>query len=230
MQKNKFRTTLDVSQSFKVLPVLKVNKEERRAKLRDWIQDLKENKLGDQSTDVSTDFAVTIGRRRAESDFADLIHKKSDSDFAKTLYPQSLEMKEKSPYFKENVNLNLPKRRTLIKRRSESTINGSKTWKLILETQLKFKKNQITESKSPANCKFDDLDLNDRADLDNELEKPKTATKSDPKIRPLSKSSMIRQNIILARQYSEQEEAKENNYHYLTHKGLRLPQIKKKTQ
>ena len=85
---------------------------------------MKENKLGDQSTAVSTDFAVTIGRRRAESDFADIILKRSDSDFAKTLYPQSSGMTEKSPYFKDNTNANLPKGRTLIKRRSGSTING----------------------------------------------------------------------------------------------------------
>ena len=68
---------------------------------------MKDNKLGDQSTAVSTDyFAATNGRRRVESDFIDTMRRRSGSDFAKTFYPQSLETKEKSPYFKESNDLN----------------------------------------------------------------------------------------------------------------------------
>ena len=78
---------------------------------------MKENKLGDQSTAVSNDFATAI-RKRAESNFTATIRKRTDSDFTKTFHPQ---MTAKSPFLDENASPHMSKTKIVKPKRKRSS-------------------------------------------------------------------------------------------------------------
>ena len=106
----------------------------------------------------------------------------------------------------------------------------NKAWKMILEQQFEMRNDHEAEVIPKVQRKLDDSDFNDRADSDDEMANKQTATKSTESLRPLTKSFVIRQTTMLNRHYSEQEEAKEDSYWYMTHKGIKLPQLHQKNR